>query len=288
MAYKSKGFGLIELIVAAVILSIIMLATFATVMSSRNAYTVDQSRSSSNQNLRAALDILGADIRQSGARIAGTGVSAVSLTSTSLTLRFGLADPLPICQNASGQSVSIYIQGSSIAGCNSAVTQGIIAQWQNLYTARNTSGQIARIWIYDRITAVGEFAQISNISSSSTLSTISTLSNLSRTYIPANTLVYLIEEHAYTFSSTNRTLSVAVDAQAATVVVDQVDSFQVQATTTASCGGASSLTSSGSFIAGSSCNLRNIVLTIQSSNLSNGRQIAPRTLQGIYIPRNVL
>jgi prepilin-type N-terminal cleavage/methylation domain-containing protein len=282
MAYKSKGFGLIELIVAAVILSIIMLATFATVMSSRNAYTVDQSRSSSNQNLRAALDILGADIRQSGARI------AVSLTSTSLTLRFGLADPLPICQNASGQSVSIYIQGSSIAGCNSAVTQGIIAQWQNLYTARNTSGQIARIWIYDRITAVGEFAQISNISSSSTLSTISTLSNLSRTYIPANTLVYLIEEHAYTFSSTNRTLSVAVDAQAATVVVDQVDSFQVQATTTASCGGASSLTSSGSFIAGSSCNLRNIVLTIQSSNLSNGRQIAPRTLQGIYIPRNVL
>ena len=65
----ADGYTLIELLVALAVASALLGATLAVAMSSRESYTTDQNRTRTNQNLRAALDLVGIEIRQSGERL---------------------------------------------------------------------------------------------------------------------------------------------------------------------------------------------------------------------------
>lgn len=66
---RKSGFTLIELLVALGIGALLLGLLLSTTLANRRLYVLDQSRTTVNQNLRAALDLLVADVRQAGERL---------------------------------------------------------------------------------------------------------------------------------------------------------------------------------------------------------------------------
>ncbi|WP_164835610.1 PilW family protein [Thermus tenuipuniceus] len=66
---RKSGFTLIELLVALGIGALLLGLLLSTTLANRRLYVLDQSRTATNQNLRAALDLLVADVRQAGERL---------------------------------------------------------------------------------------------------------------------------------------------------------------------------------------------------------------------------
>uniref|UniRef100_A0A7C5VGT2 Prepilin-type N-terminal cleavage/methylation domain-containing protein n=1 Tax=Thermus caliditerrae TaxID=1330700 RepID=A0A7C5VGT2_9DEIN len=66
---RKGGFTLIELLVALGIGALLLGLLLSTTLTNRRLYLLDQSRTAANQNLRAALDLLVADVRQAGERL---------------------------------------------------------------------------------------------------------------------------------------------------------------------------------------------------------------------------
>lgn len=63
---RKKGFTLVEILVALGIAGLLLGIVLSTTLGHRRLYVLDQNRTAANQNLRAALDILVADLRQAG------------------------------------------------------------------------------------------------------------------------------------------------------------------------------------------------------------------------------
>lgn len=66
---STRGFTLIELIVGGAVSLVVLSVTLGLVVEQRRLFLGDQSRIDSNQNLRAASDFIGTDIKQVGERV---------------------------------------------------------------------------------------------------------------------------------------------------------------------------------------------------------------------------
>ena len=103
----SSGLTVVELLVAVVVGLIVIGAAFAVAVSSRDLLQADQARTSANQNLRGALDIIGTDVRIAGERLTGRGAPSIAAVvinnGKELTLRRNiLEEALPVCEDTSG------------------------------------------------------------------------------------------------------------------------------------------------------------------------------------------
>lgn len=108
---RTNGLTVLELLVAAAISLLVMGAAFAVTMSSRRLMQADQTRTGANQNLRAALDIIGNDVRLAGERLSGQGAPDIPevevIGGTELVLRRNvLENVLPVCTLSSGAPAS--------------------------------------------------------------------------------------------------------------------------------------------------------------------------------------
>ncbi len=104
---RTSGLTVLELLVAAAVSLLVMGAAFAVTMSSRGLMQADQSRTGANQNLRAALDIIGNDVRLAGERLSGQGAPDIPevevVGGTELVLRRNVLEHvLPVCSLGSG------------------------------------------------------------------------------------------------------------------------------------------------------------------------------------------
>jgi type IV pilus assembly protein PilW len=115
----NKGFTLLELLIALVIASIILGASLLFIVDQRKLFVEDQSRTQVNQNLRAALDLIGTDIKQTGELLAkDTRLPVVQVinsgasgTPDQLVLQrkpYDLTE-LPVCSTVSGSTSTIDV-----------------------------------------------------------------------------------------------------------------------------------------------------------------------------------
>lgn len=98
---SAKGMTLLELLVAAAVGVLVLGLAFSVTVANRRVYEVDQARTALNQNLRAAVDMIGADVRQAGERMPAD-FSPIAVVDGSpgdtLTLRRSLHNVvLPVC-----------------------------------------------------------------------------------------------------------------------------------------------------------------------------------------------
>lgn len=106
---RKGGFTLVELLVALGIGVILLGLLLSTTLANRRLYVLDQSRTAANQNLRAALDLLVADVRQAGERLP-TDLPAVEVKQgagsgpDALVLRRNLLDEVLVLCDRNGIS----------------------------------------------------------------------------------------------------------------------------------------------------------------------------------------
>ncbi|WP_337845324.1 prepilin-type cleavage/methylation domain-containing protein, partial [Thermus sp.] len=164
---SARGFSLVELLVALGIGILILGLSLSLVLSSRRLYTLDQARTAMNQNLRAALDLLGADIRQAGER-APMDLPAVQVSGgNTLVLRRNLLDPvLTLCdrngiQAGSGQDVLFVARRDNNPPPQCLPQDGNGNGWDDRLEAfaryRQENGGEVTLYLYHPTTGNGEF-----------------------------------------------------------------------------------------------------------------------------------
>ncbi|WP_337845956.1 prepilin-type cleavage/methylation domain-containing protein, partial [Thermus sp.] len=95
---SAKGLTLVELLIALGVGILLLGLSLSLVLSSRRLYTLDQTRTALNQNLRATLDLLGADVRQAGERTPPDLPAIEAIGGNTLVLRRNLLDTvLTLC-----------------------------------------------------------------------------------------------------------------------------------------------------------------------------------------------
>ncbi len=75
---RDRGYSLVEILIALGIGVLILGLLLTITLANRRLYVLDQSRTASNQNLRAALDLVVTDIRQAGERLPADFPAVVS------------------------------------------------------------------------------------------------------------------------------------------------------------------------------------------------------------------
>lgn len=116
---SSKGFTLTELLVALIVASFVLSLALRLIVDQRQLVVQDQARTGINQNLRAAIDLVGTDIKQAGERLTGgTSFPVIQVKNGNGTVgdpnRFDrlvlqrklLDQSLPVCQSISSGSVT--------------------------------------------------------------------------------------------------------------------------------------------------------------------------------------
>lgn len=114
---SERGFTLLELLIAAVVSTIVAGVVLPVVLSGRQVYALDQNRTSVNQSLRGALDLLGADVRQAAEMLPGNFPAIVVIDGgdgpDELILRRNLLDEvLAVCKDVNGSVIFIADPGA--------------------------------------------------------------------------------------------------------------------------------------------------------------------------------
>jgi prepilin-type N-terminal cleavage/methylation domain-containing protein len=178
----NRGLTLVELLVATIIASMVIGVAFGGAAFNRRLYLEDQVRNSVDQNLRSAMDLLGADIRQAGEYVnrQDPAVPVMQLRddaanpgSSVFTVRRDLFDrSLPVCEDlgtspstyATGvTSIKVYDSASSVARCNSdssGSNASLLTLWASYILA---NGGQARAYLYN-----GNGGQFVNVTATST------------------------------------------------------------------------------------------------------------------------
>ncbi|MBW4551836.1 MAG: prepilin-type N-terminal cleavage/methylation domain-containing protein [Aphanocapsa sp. GSE-SYN-MK-11-07L] len=164
----NRGLTLVELLVATIIASMVLGVAFGGATFNRRLYLEDQVRNSVDQNLRSAMDLLGADIRQAGEYVnrQDPAVPVIQLSddaanpgSSILTIRRDLFDrALPVCADlgtapstpAMGVTeITVFDSASTVARCNndsSGSIASLLTLWASYITA---NGGQARAYLYN-------------------------------------------------------------------------------------------------------------------------------------------
>ncbi len=155
---SNDGITMVELLISMFIASIVVGLAFTVMLFDRKLYAQDQVRTTVNQNLRSAMDMIGPDIKQAGERLPAN-FPAIELNTVSgqqvLTIRRSLSSTaLPVCQPTTGTApaltagsntqvivVSYYIsaalgpnQNCKVVGASTTQLNwpGNLIEWQNI------------------------------------------------------------------------------------------------------------------------------------------------------------
>lgn len=300
---SDSGVTLVELLVAIVIASIVLGIGLQVAVYNRRLYLEDQTRNSVNQNLRAAIDIVGTDIKQAGEWIPDRLFPVVTIKSggsgglegSVLTIRRNLlGTPLNVCQqiNAKTTTANIVVAvAGGPAGCNPTEVSNNLALWRNY---RLTHGSRISAYIYDG-NGSGEFFTYDTENSSSSPYTIHANNpNWQNNYNTTSSRIYLLEERCYRLN--NNALQLVINdnncASSNTnyvTLVNALTKFEVQAFVENKDTPITDFPCSG-------CNwsqLKGIKVDLTSSNPSSDvittkKNEVKRRISQVFFPRNVL
>lgn len=169
-----RGVTLLELLIAMAVVSLLLAMVIPIVMSNRRTVELDQVRTGVNQTLRAAHDLIAADIRIAGERFNEIGLGILSPVelevvggSSVLTLRRALEVWLPVCDDPlTGSSITVAVVGViTPQRCivQSTVPSGgvdwppSVLAW---HTALQPSGGTGTAYIHDRVSGVGQYFEV--------------------------------------------------------------------------------------------------------------------------------
>jgi Tfp pilus assembly protein PilW len=284
---KRYGFTLLELLVAGAMGLIVIAGAFSVTMGSRQTYDFDRSRTALNQNLRAAMEIIGSDIRQAGESLPGD-FPAVQLTSGTGST----GDTLTIRRNLFDRVVSIC--ATITAGTNnpidlscSSTKSDDVTGWA---TKRTAAGNTIRAYLFNPTTKSLEPFDYTGENTSTFKLTRSGNWEKTYTYDPANpsnaARLYLLEEHVYSLN-TNKELQRIQEAGTAQRLVPGISDFQISiAVNITTGGGGSTATTKTDFAATEDWqDITGINIALTAAGTANGKTIS-RTLQDQFLPRN--
>lgn len=295
LSRSTAGFTLIELLIASAIGLVIVGLALTLILGTRTLYTKDVARVSVDDNLRAGLDIINADVRQAGERLPSTIAAIQVLKGVSggpdtLVVRRNLIDNvLNVCQLVSnGSSANLQVTAATGASTNTVCTPATtdLSAWQSYRTAQ---GGTVRAYLYDPSVRQGEFFDYSaeNLS----LGTITRKSGgWARNYDPVNQpVVYLLEERSYQFDPTSGDLTVTVgNVLPALHVIAGIVDFRVKAYLLTTAGMFTPVTTDfGTNATDNWKSLGYIDVSLTGRQTQNNATVT-RTLNEQPVPRNVL
>lgn len=231
----AKGFTLVELLVASFISLLVLALTLATVIANKRVFQLDVARTSLNQNIRAVMDILGANVREAGENL-GAGFPAVEIINGAdgapdrLILRRNLVDEvLKLCQaiSAGTSNTDVYFATSGTeAGCSYSDNQNNYNSWRNFRLAEGGSTQA---YAFNFSTRQGEFfPYLSEQDGGSSLYLQTTAGAWLYDYPVGPAAVYLLEEWAFQMVGDVLQLVINGDGDNPLNIADQLQSFQVE------------------------------------------------------------
>lgn len=321
---SNNGFTLIELLVAILIASIVLGIALQIAIYNRKLYLEDQARNRVNQNLRAVMDIVGADVRQAGEQIGDSSFPVITIEqddtdvtgvkASELVIRRNLLGiTLPVCNqiNAGSNRDNVFIadnSGSPPAGCSpQADTDGDgwpdnLDLWRNY---RLTHGGEVRAYIYNG-NGNGEFFTYDAEDNSGFKIHKGNSERWQYDYNTNNAKIYLLEERRYricpssqltqnscTSSRTNGNnvlqLVTNGDYSTPTNLVSALTGFQVQAFMQDG-----TVQSTFPATGYNWSQLKNIRVDIAGSDPSQGtlittkQNIAKRQISAVFFPRNII
>jgi type IV pilus assembly protein PilW len=281
-----------------VVASIVLSLALSAVLYNRKLYLEDQARINVNQNLRAAMDLVGTDIKQAGERISDSAFPVLGVTGSSqLVVRRRLDLPiLPVCRAiVSGSNDSVFSAQSGVTppqGCNPIPDTDFdgwpdnLGAWRNYRCSRdNVAGcqgntqERVRAYIYD---GNGNIELFTYTGENSTTFEIQKVTNTwARAYTTTSSL-YILEER--TFSLSGNVLQLVIDGNPTQRLVNQLSAFQVRVVK-------GDGTDIGTFPeVGTSWNqIKSISVTVTAQQANQGSaRVRNLTASGQFFPRNVL
>ena len=246
----------------------------------------DIKRTSLNQNLRGALDILGINIRIAGERLPGFFPAILVTdngTGDTFTMRRSMLDEnLVACfAIASGTTDPIVFGDSASTEANCAYSNktDVLNAWA---ASRVEQGGIGLAYIYDRITDVGEwFEWTSEIDTGTLMSIAPSSGSWTNNYTNSQAFAYVLEE--WQFSLNGDTLQMVIDNDTANPinVVDGLTAFNVELELYDG-------TVVTSYAEGDDwSDVALIRITLAGEEQSGDRTIT-RSMNGSFLPRNVM
>lgn len=249
---RKEGMTLIEILVALGIASLILGVLLSTVLGNRRIYNLDQSRTAVNQNLRTALDIVVADLRQAGERLPNN-LPAVEIRAdgNELVLRRNLLDTvLSVCdsngisgnqdnipvadKNPSKNAQTAYLEACGFSDRNNNGYDDRIDQWRAYRCGSDGAPdcqtgslrETVRAYIYDPATGNGEWFDYDQEDASGVKIHKGNNGRWQNSY-GQNSRLYLLEERRYYLEGT--LLKLAENGQSGRGLVADVVRFQAQA-----------------------------------------------------------
>ena len=283
---------IIELLVASSMGLMLMGFIVRLALTNRDIYQGDIGRTRLNQNLRSALDIISADIREAGERFPG-GFPAVQITNGSganpdeLYLRRNLLDEVLVsCTNITAgtttASINLSAAGATIPACVFPSQNTNLTSWN---TYRTNNGGSITAYVFNQVTKAGEFITFSGGTNNGSLIQVTrggTGWTWTNSYPAQQTSIYVIEDWRFRVSGGFLQLIVNGDTANPKNVIDQVTAFQVRAFMQDG-------TVQNTFATSDLwANLSGIEVTISGQDRVPGKKLSTRTLSAKFFPRNVL
>lgn len=262
----------------------------STTLMNRQLYRGDVVRTRVNQNLKGALNIIGAEIRQAGERFPSS-FPAIQIVDGAegpdeLILRRNLLNQVMVgCDDKSAgvfyQSIALGSADAVTAVCTHPNQSGNLTQWSQYIAA---AGEAQPIYIFNQSSKQGEFLEItSDVSERQSGFDWLVISpkQFQFSYPAEFTSIYMIQE--WRIRLNNQVLEVGVNGatEQSLNVIDGISEFQVEGVLQDG-STVSSLDSSSDWTM-----LTGIRLTISGTENIGGNNIQ-RTVSAQFFPRNIL
>ena len=288
-----SGMTILELLVAMTLGLIMMAMTVGVTMAGQWAYELDSGRTRVNQNLRSALTILGADIRQAGERLPALFPAVEIIDGDDgapdevFLRRHVLEDVLTVCDDipAGGSSVQVSLTGSGADPAPAWVDGGQEAAY-DAWSAYRDDGTVMA-YIFDFATQQGEFVDYTAEGDNGISMYVQVESDgLQHSYTAENSAVYIIVEWHYRMRDDEGETDVlevveTLDEDNAQRVVFGIADFQVRAVLS------DDTVQDGFDAADGWGNLKAVEVTLNGEGTTS-RQAINSSLTARFFPRNVL
>jgi len=291
----NRGFTIIELLVATLVGTIVIGLALSSSLAVRDVYEKDLVRSRINENIRGAMSVLGATVREAGENLPGTFkavefVPGTGSASDELILRRNLKDEvLKVCQDitAGSSASSVYFAlATGPQGCAYSDNAYNFNQWQ---TYRTAEGGSVQAYIYDHASGEGEFFEYTSETDTGTsFAIVRSGGSWANDYSTDSAAVYILEEWHFSLvddaGSDTKILRVVENGEEteAMNVMYGIYDFQVQAVMTDD-SKQDNFASDETWV-----DLKAVEVTTVGLDYDRDGSTAFRTLTSQFFPRNIL
>lgn len=283
---SDDGFTLLELLVSVVIGLGAMSIALSSVLTTKNAYRADHTRTKLNQDLRSALDLIGANVRITGENLSSSFPSFLIVDggtdSDELILRRNTRDEiLKVCNSitpSSGYDIVFATGGES--GC---IYSDNVYNYSSWRTARLERPELSiPIYLYDIASKQGEWREYIGESDEGTALAITTATaSWSNNYSNSSSAVYMLEEWRFRVRDNSLELIINNQIDNPQIVAFGVTNFQAQV-----------IYPDGSIVTSFTntedwTDIESIEVSLTASDTFRAKPFE-RTLTGRFFPRNIL